>query len=55
MKPLAIAYDDVRRIAQASNGEVVEQDAYGNVIREDGPGFETFYEIEAFQDVCEAG
>ena len=53
--PLTIAYDDVRRIAETSDGELVEQDAYGNVVREAGPGFETLYEIEAFQDVCEAG
>lgn len=50
--PLTIAYDDVRRIAETSNGEVVEQDAYGNVVREAGSSFETLYEIEAFQDVC---
>jgi hypothetical protein len=57
--PLTIVYDDVRRIAEASNGELVEQDIYGNVIREtqtqDESTFETLYMIEAFQDVCEAG
>lgn len=53
--PLTIVYDDVRRIAQASNGDLVEQDAYGNVIREAGSSFETLYTIEAFQDVCEEG
>lgn len=55
--PLTIAYDDVRRVVQASNGEVVEQDAYGNVIREawveNGSSFETLYAIGTFQDVCE--
>ena len=57
--PLTITYDDVRRIAQASNGDLVEQDAWGNVIREvvvqNGSSIETLYEIEAFQDVCEEG
>jgi len=58
--PLTIVYDDLRRIAQASNGELVEQDVHGNVIREarlrDGrPSFETDYKIEAVQQVCEEG
>jgi hypothetical protein len=56
--PLSIVYDDARRTAQASNGELVEQDPYGNVIREvrlqDGSPVETLYSIESFQDVCEA-
>lgn len=55
--PLTIVYYDVQRIAQASNGELVEQDIYGNVIREaliQGEStFETLYTIEAFQEVCE--
>ena len=58
-EPLSIVYDDARRSAQASNGEVVEQDPYGNVIREvrlqDGTPVETLYSIESFQDVCETG
>jgi len=58
--PLTIVYDDFRRIAQASNGELVEQDVHGNVIREaqlrDGrPAAETEYTIEAVQQVCEEG
>lgn len=58
--PLTIAYDDFRRIAQASNGELVEQDEHGNVIREaqladGGQSAETHYTIEAVQQVCEEG
>jgi len=57
--PLTIVYDDSRRITQASNGELVEQDVHGNVIREaqlsDGRVVETEYAIEAFQQVCEEG
>jgi hypothetical protein len=55
--PLTVAYDDARRTAQASNGELVEQDPYGNVIREvrlqNGSPVEVLYAIESFQDVCE--
>jgi hypothetical protein len=55
--PLTIVYDDTRRTAQASNGDLVEQDPYGNVIREvrrqDVAPVETLYSIESFQDVCE--
>ena len=58
-EPVTIVYDDVRRIAQASNGELVEQDAFGNVLREvwvrDGSAFETLYAIGKLQDVCEEG
>jgi hypothetical protein len=57
--PLTIVYDDSRRIARASNGELVEQDVHGNVIREgwlsDGRSVETQYTIEAVQQVCEDG
>jgi hypothetical protein len=55
--PLTIVYDDLRRIAEASNGELFEQDIYGNVIREaqtQGESmFETLYTIDALQEVCE--
>ena len=55
--PLTIVYDDARRLAEASNGELVEQDIYGNPIREaqvlGESTFETLYTIEAFQEVCE--
>jgi hypothetical protein len=55
--PLSIAYDDARRIAEASNGELVEQDAYGNVVREvlvrGGAAFEVVYTIESYQEICE--
>jgi hypothetical protein len=57
--PLTVIYDDIRRRAQASNGELVEQDTHGNVIREveirAGSSYETLYTIEALQDVCEGG
>jgi hypothetical protein len=57
--PLTIVYDDARRIARASNGELVEQDEHGNVIREaqlsGGRIVETEYTIEAVQQVCEEG
>jgi hypothetical protein len=57
--PLSIVYDDPRRIAQASNGELVEQDRHGNVIREvqlsGGRTVLTQYAIEAVQQVCEEG
>lgn len=58
--PLTIVYDDARRLALTSNGELVEQDSLGNVVREaqleDGvPTFETDYRIEAVQQVCEEG
>jgi hypothetical protein len=56
--PLTIVYDDARRTAQVSNGELVEQDPYGNVVREvrlqNGSPVEVLYAIESFQDVCEA-
>lgn len=57
---LTIAYDDSQRIALASNGELVEQDLLGNVVREaqldnDHPSFQTDYTIEAVQQVCEEG
>jgi hypothetical protein len=55
--PVSIVYDDARRTAESSNGELVEQDPFGNVIREvrlqDGSPVEVLYAIESFQDVCE--
>jgi hypothetical protein len=59
-QPLTITYDDARRIAQTSNGEFVEQDVHGNVIREAQLGdtsasFEDVFTIEAVQQVCDDG
>jgi hypothetical protein len=56
--PLSITYDDGRRIAESSNGELVEQDVHGNVVREvqvrGGTVLEVLYTIESYQPVCEA-
>lgn len=59
-QPLGISYDDVTRVMEATNGELVKQDQYGNTVREvekwgvsdTPPPSETSYRIESLQSVC---
>jgi hypothetical protein len=57
VSPLRIDYDDAQRTARASDGEVVQQDVFGNALSEvvvrGGSTSETIYSIQSYQDVCE--